>query len=305
MPLYRRELGRLEAAYWRVVAVAAVFTIARFSEAFLVLRAQSIGLPLTMLPIVLVIMSVAYSVSAYPVGVLSDRVDRRVLLMLGLILLFLADLVLAFATSIVGLGVGVMLWGLHMGFTQGLLTTLIAEAAPPELRGTAFGIFNLVTGLALLAASIIAGSLWDMAGPQGTFLAGAAFALLTLAGLFAIRGRLGGLGGSLNALEDASRVVGRKVPAAGLTVLAYRLQAQSVQRPALSGPLHESVFKGIQASARPSRPRMANNPARVSKAKAAPARNVPCGPVISRVHGDEAGDEQCNTGHQIEHAEGS
>jgi len=192
MPLHRDELARLGATYWWIVAIAALFTLARFSEAFLVLRAQSIGLPLASVPIVLVIMSLAYSLSAYPVGVLSDRVNRLTLLALGLVLLVLADLVLAFATDIIGLAGGVVLWGLHMGFTQGLLATLVAEAAPAELRGTAFGMFNLMTGVALLVASIVAGALWDMAGPQGTFLAGAAFAMLTLTGLFAIRGRLRG-----------------------------------------------------------------------------------------------------------------
>jgi MFS family permease len=190
MPLHRDELRRLGATYWWVVAVAAVFTLARFSEAFLILRAQSIGLPLALIPIVLVIMSLAYSLSAYPIGVLSDRVNRLTLLAIGLILLLLADLVLAFATGIVGVGIGVVLWGLHMGFTQGLLATLIAETAPSELRGTAFGMFNLVTGAALLVASVVAGALWDAIGPHGTFLAGAAFTTLTLAGLSAVHGRL-------------------------------------------------------------------------------------------------------------------
>jgi MFS family permease len=192
MPLHRDELRRLGATYWWVVAIAAVFTLARFSEAFLILRAQSIGLPLALIPVVLVIMSLAYSLSAYPIGVLSDRMDRMTLLILGLVLLFLADLVLAFATDIVWLGIGVVLWGLHMGFTQGLLATLIAEIAPAELRGTAFGMFNLMTGIALLVASVVAGALWDINGPQGTFLAGAAFTVLTLVGLFVIRGRLRG-----------------------------------------------------------------------------------------------------------------
>lgn len=190
MPLHRDELGRLGATYWWVVAVAAVFTLARFSEAFLILRAQSIGLPLALVPVVLVIMSLAYSLSAYPIGVLSDRVNRLSLLALGLVLLLFADLILAFATNVVGLGIGVVFWGLHMGFTQGLLATLIAEAAPPELLGTAFGMFNLMTGIALLAASVVAGALWDMAGPQGTFMAGAGFTVLTLSGLFVIRSRL-------------------------------------------------------------------------------------------------------------------
>ena len=178
--MHRDELRRLGATYWWVVAVAAVFTLARFSEAFLILRAQSIGLPLVFAPMVLVIMSLAYSMSAYPVGVLSDRVNRATVLIAGLFLLLAADLILAFAPGVFGLVLGVVLWGLHMGFTQGLLATLIADAAPAELRGTAFGMFNLVTGLALLIASVVAGALWDMTGPQGTFLAGAAFTMLTL-----------------------------------------------------------------------------------------------------------------------------
>lgn len=192
MPLHRDELRRLGTTYWWVVAVAAVFTLARFSEAFLILRAQSIGLPLALIPIVLVIMSLAYALSAYPIGVLSDRVNRLTLLALGLVLLLLADLVLAFATNFVRVGIGVLFWGLHMGFTQGLLATLIAETAPAELRGTAFGMFNLITGIALLAASVVAGAFWDLAGPEGTFLAGAAFTAITLAGLFVVRARLRG-----------------------------------------------------------------------------------------------------------------
>ena len=191
MPLHREELRRLDAAYWWIVAVAALFTLARFSEAFLILRAQSIGLPLALVPIVLVLMSLVYSLSAYPIGILSDHMDRVTVLIVGLILLIVADLVLAFATGILLVGIGVVLWGLHMGFTQGLLTTLVAEAAPAELRGTAFGMFNLICGLALLAASVIAGALWGATGPQGTFLAGAAFAALTIAGLLPLRGRLG------------------------------------------------------------------------------------------------------------------
>ncbi|MBY5891361.1 MFS transporter [Rhizobium leguminosarum] len=191
MQLHRDELRRLGATYWWVVAVAAVLTLARFSEAFLILRAQSIGFSVTAIPIVLVVMSLAYSLSAYPVGVLSDRVNRTTLLAVGLVLLLAADLALAFAGDIVWVGFGVVLWGCHMGFTQGLLATLIAESAPAELRGTAFGVFNLVTGISLLVASVVAGALWDMTGPQGTFLAGAAFTMMTLAGLFIVRVRLG------------------------------------------------------------------------------------------------------------------
>ncbi len=192
MPLSRTELAHLGATYWWVVAVAAVFTLARFSEAFLVLRAQSVGLPLMLVPVVLVIMNLAYAMSAYPVGALSDTMDRVTILIIGLLLLLMADLVLAFVPGLIGLAVGVVLWGLHMGFTQGLLATLVADTAPEELRGTAFGMFNLITGLALLVASVIAGALWDVVGPQGTFLGGAAFTVLTLAGLLPVRGRLGG-----------------------------------------------------------------------------------------------------------------
>ena len=190
MPLHRSELGRLGTTYWWVVAVAVVFTLARFSEAFLVLRAQAIGLSLMLVPTVLVVMNIAYAVSAFPVGVLSDRIDRVTLFIIGLFLLLIADVVLAFTTNVVGVGIGVALWGLHLGFTQGTLATLVADTAPAELRGTAFGMFNLVTGLALLVASVIAGALWDVAGPQCTFFAGAAFTVLTLAGLLPVRGRL-------------------------------------------------------------------------------------------------------------------
>jgi len=190
MPLSRSELGRLGAAYWWVVTVATVFTLARFSEAFLVLRAQSVGLPLMLVPVVLVIMNVAYALSAFPIGVLSDRMSRVTILIIGLFVLLASDLVLAFATGMIAVAVGAALWGLHMGFTQGLLAALVADTAPPELRGTAYGVFNLITGSALLLASIIAGALWDVVGPQGTFLAGAAFSILTLIGLVPVRQRL-------------------------------------------------------------------------------------------------------------------
>ncbi|WP_081158245.1 MFS transporter [Ensifer aridi] len=190
MPLRRDELRQLGSAYWWVVAIAAVFTLARFSEAFLILRAQSIGLPLAVVPVVLVIMSLAYSLSAYPAGALSDRVDRLTLLVVGLVLLVLADLALAFATGVLALGLGVALWGLHMGFTQGLLATLVADTAPTELRGTAFGMFNLVSGFALLLASVLAGALWDIAGAKATFLAGACFTTLTIVGLMLIRSQI-------------------------------------------------------------------------------------------------------------------
>lgn len=192
MPLSRAELGRLGRAYWWVVVVAAVFTLARFSEAFLILRAQAIGLPIMWAPVVMIVMNIVYAVSAYPAGVMSDKVDRVTLLIAGLVFLLAADLCLALSSNLFGVVIGVALWGLHMGFTQGLFATLVADAAPAELRGTAFGMFNLVTGVALLLASVIAGALWDVSGPQATFFAGAAFTVLTLIGLLSLRGRLDG-----------------------------------------------------------------------------------------------------------------
>jgi MFS family permease len=176
--------------YRAIVAVAAVFTLARFSEAFLILRAEEMGLPLMLVPLVLVGMNAVYALSAWPAGVLSDRMSRPALLMAGLGLLFAADLVLAMAPGYPGLGLGIMLWGLHMGLTQGLLAALVAEAVPAELRGTAYGMFNLITGGALLLASLIAGALWQGFGSEATFLAGAAFALIAAFGLFPLRHRL-------------------------------------------------------------------------------------------------------------------
>jgi MFS family permease len=183
VPFARAELCQLGSRYWWVVAIGTAFTLARFSEAFLILRAQGAGVPLMWVPAVLVVMNVAYALAAYPAGALSDRVDRVHVLMVGLALLIAADLALAWLPQLSGVAVGVVLWGLHMAFTQGLLATLVADSAPSELRGTAFGLFNLLTGIAMLVASVIAGVLWDAAGPAATFLAGAAFALMTLAGL--------------------------------------------------------------------------------------------------------------------------
>ncbi len=189
-PLSRAELGRLGSAYWAVVAVAAVFTLARFSEAFLILRALSVDLPIFLAPAVMVVMNVFYSLAAYPAGILSDRTNRVTVLAVGLIFLVAADLVLGLVGNIFGIAVGVILWGLHMGFTQGLLATFVADTAPADLRGMAFGMFNLVSGSVLLAASVIAGVLWDIAGPEATFLVGAAFAVAALAGLMAVRHHL-------------------------------------------------------------------------------------------------------------------
>jgi MFS family permease len=184
-----RALARwrtLTAGYWAVVAVGVVFTLARFSEAFLVLRGQGVGLPLALLPAVLIVMNVVYAVTALPAGSLSDRMDRRIVLAASLIALIFADLILAFWGSIAGVLTGVALWGLHMGLSQGLLAALIADTSPKALRGTAFGVFNLLSGAAMLVASLIAGFLWEAFGASTTFLAGAGFSTLTLMGLVAL-----------------------------------------------------------------------------------------------------------------------
>ncbi|MDA9523836.1 MFS transporter [Bradyrhizobium sp. CCBAU 11434] len=185
-PLNAAAMRQLGPVYWRVVAIGVVFTLARFSEAFLILRAQNIGLNAMWVPAVLVLMNITYALSAYPAGVLSDRINRTALLALGLILLAGADVTLALLPDLAGLALGVVLWGLHMGLTQGLLSALVADTAPSALRGTAFGYFNLFTGLAMLAASVIAGALWDAYGPVGTFLAGLGFALTALVGLLTV-----------------------------------------------------------------------------------------------------------------------
>ena len=195
-PLSVRELERLGASFWLVVAVATVFTLARFSEAFLILRAQAVGLPVVLAPMVLVVMNVVYAASAYPAGVLSDRFNRLTMLIFGFALLIAADMTLAFVGGLVGVMLGIVLWGLHMGATQGLLATLVADTAPPELRGTAYGVFNLLGGVALLFASVLAGELWDAFGPQATFLSGGAFTALALLGLGLMRWRVPTLGAS-------------------------------------------------------------------------------------------------------------
>lgn len=185
-PIHRDELRRLPAVYRWVVAFATALTLARFSEAFLLLRAHSVGLSVTYVPLVLIVMNVIYAASAWPFGHWSDRTDRRRLLALGIAFLITADVLLAMASSTAWVLVGTVFWGLHMGATQGLLTTLVADAAPADLRGTAFGVFNLLTGLALLVASVLAGVLWTAMGPAMTFVAGAGFSLLALIGLLLV-----------------------------------------------------------------------------------------------------------------------
>jgi MFS family permease len=190
----RALLSGRRSPFWWLVVVAALFTLARFSEAFLILKSADVGLGAAYVPAVLVVMNVAFALSAYPAGWLSDRVNRWGVLAVGASLLIAADLVLAFGASLPTIAIGIVLWGLHMGFTQGLLAALVADAAPAERRGTAFGVFNFVTGLALLAASVLAGVLWDLGGPALTFLAGAA--LTAFAGIVALAlhraGKVGG-----------------------------------------------------------------------------------------------------------------
>jgi MFS family permease len=180
-PLSRAEIARLGGAFWIVATIAGLFTLARFSEAFLLLRAQSVGMALAFVPLILVAMNVVYALAAWPAGALSDRIGRYVLLSCGFAILIVADLVLAFAPNVATVVLGAALWGLHMGLTQGVLASLVADTAPADLRGTAFGMFNLVAGVATVAASVVAGALWDVVGPQVTFIAGAIFTALALA----------------------------------------------------------------------------------------------------------------------------
>lgn len=188
LPIRREDWQRLPPRFWWVTGFAAVLTLARFSEAFLLLRATHVGLAVAFVPLILIVMNLVYAASAYPLGKYSDNGNKSRLLVLGIGLLIAADLVLASAGSVWMVGVGAVLWGLHMGATQGLLSALVAEAAPADLRGTAFGVFNLASGLALLAASIIAGGLWSWGGPALTFYAGALFSGVALAGLL-LKGR--------------------------------------------------------------------------------------------------------------------
>ena len=192
-PIHWNVLRQFSSAYWGVVAIGALFTLARFSEAFLILRAQQTGFSASWVPLVMVVMALFYMLSAYPVGHWSDRVSRRALLSMGLVLLIVADLVLARADSVAMTIGGVALWGLHMGFSQGLLAAMVADTAPAQLKGSAFGVFNLVSGLSMLVASVLAGWLWQVYSAAVTFYAGAAISALALLLLLVKRPRGGGL----------------------------------------------------------------------------------------------------------------
>jgi MFS family permease len=179
----RTELVRLHRRYWFLVALAVVLNLARFSQAFLILRAENAGLALALLPSVLMVMNIVYAVGAYPFGVLADNISRLTLLVFGIAFLIAANVVLAAAQGIPAVFFGAMLWGLHMAATEGLLSTLVADTCPEDLRGTAFGIFNLASGTALLIASVVAGWLWAVLGPWSAFMTGAIFAGLSLIGI--------------------------------------------------------------------------------------------------------------------------
>jgi MFS family permease len=187
--LHWRDATRLPLRFWGVVSLGGIFTLARFSEAFLVLRAQAAGLPVAEVPLVMIAMNLVYAGLAYPAGQASDRLQARTLLVVGLLALVAADAVLALAGTPAAVLAGASLWGLHMALTQGLFAKLVADASPAGLRGSAFGLFNLVSGVALLLASVIAGALWSRHGPQATFAAGAVFSSLAAAGLLLYRSR--------------------------------------------------------------------------------------------------------------------
>ena len=191
VPIRFRDVRRFGKPYWQMVAIAGVLTLGRFSEAFLILKAQDVGLPLVLVPMVMVVMNIVYALAAYPAGVLSDRISRMSILLVGVAFLVAAGLVLAVANGPWLLMLGVSLWGIHLGLSQGLFAAMIVDTTPAELRGTAFGVFNFVSGIAMLVASVVAGVLWDRYGSGATFLAGAAFAGIALVSL-AFRNGLSG-----------------------------------------------------------------------------------------------------------------
>lgn len=182
-PIQLADMGLFGSDYWFVVAFGSIFTLARFSEAFILLRAQGVGVQASLVPFFLVLMNIVYTLCAYPVGVLSDRLGRMSLLSAGCLVLVASDAAFAFASGYILVAVGAVLWGLHMGLTQGIFSALVADTSPEHIRGSAFGIFSLATGIAMLIASVLAGWLWDVLGPPATFWTGAVFALAGYAGL--------------------------------------------------------------------------------------------------------------------------
>jgi MFS family permease len=182
-PLWFRWAKQLPRLYWLIVGLYTVFTLARFSEAFLILRAQSVGLSIGYVPLIMIVMNIVYAAVAYPAGLLTDRIQSRIILIAGLSVLILSDVILGSASTPLAVFAGAALWGLHMGLTQGLFSKLVADHAPVSLRGTAFGIFNLAGGAATLSASALAGILWSLLGASATFFTGAAFTFAAMTGL--------------------------------------------------------------------------------------------------------------------------
>ena len=176
--LQLKEIYNLSSEYWKLVLIAGIFTLTKFSDAFLILKAQAIGFQVTFVPLIMVIMNIIYAFGAYPAGILSDKVNRKVVLLIGIVLLIIANIILAMADDFFMLVLGIIFWGMHMAFTQGLLATMVTDTTAPEIRGTAYGIFNFVCGIAMLLSSIIAGILWDQLGSSSTFIAGAIGAAL-------------------------------------------------------------------------------------------------------------------------------
>lgn len=178
------DLGTFTRSFWLVAGAGALFQLARFSEAFLILRAKDVGLGDGYSPLVLIVMNVVYALFAYPIGRLSDRFRRERFLLAALIALCVADALLGWGKTLVTVLGGVAFWGLHLAFSQGILTALVADHCAPHLRGTAYGLFNLFSAAALLVASGMAGILWDHIGPRSTFLFGGVLALLSLFAFF-------------------------------------------------------------------------------------------------------------------------
>ena len=190
--LRRSEFALFTGAFWWAIAVASLLSLARFSYAFLILKAYGIGVDAAYVPIVLVLMHLVYAAAAYPFGVLADHMDRRLQLGIGAAILIAADMVLATANVGWMAAIGAGLWGLQMAATQGLLSASVADAAPEELRGTAFGIYDMSVGLATFVASAAAGALWMVGGSPLAFgfsglIAAAAILLLLFQWMLATR----------------------------------------------------------------------------------------------------------------------
>ena len=182
-PIRWKSLSQLGTPFLSLLVLGAILSLARFSEAFLVLKAEQSGLMIAQIPLVMVAMNLTFSLSAYPFGRLADFWSPRILLGLGLGLLIASDCLLSKATGSLETLLGIGLWGLHLGLTQGLMSKWIADTAPASLRGTAFGLFNLVAGVTLFLGNLLAGWLWDAQGASLTFLTGALFAALALLGV--------------------------------------------------------------------------------------------------------------------------